>query len=164
MGPRGGMIFCKPELAKKIDYAVFPHSQGGPLMHIIAAKAQAGYEACQPEFAEYIHNVVANSKAMAEEFKRLGYKIVSDGTDNHLFLVDLTDKKVSGRQVQEACDANHITLNKNAVKNDPRPKSETSGIRIGTAAMTTLGYTKEQFIEVARQIDKIIRELENDEK
>ena len=160
-GPRGGMIFCRPELAKKIDSAVFPGSQGGALQHIIAAKAIAAEEACTKEYKNYIHQVVINCKAMSNEFIKMGYKVVTDGTDNHLFLVDLrkTHPNVSGKMVQEALDLAHITLNKNCVPNETRKPAETSGIRIGTAAMTTKGYKEEHFIKVAHTIDKIINNL-----
>lgn len=159
-GTRGGLIFCKQELAKKIDSGIFPGTQGGPLNHVIAGKAITAEEAQTPEYKEYIGRVVENCKAMCDEFIKLGYKVVTGGTDNHLFLVDLTDKGVTGKQVQDACDANGITLNKNCVPGEMRSPAETSGVRIGTAAMTTKGFTKEQFVETARKIDKIIKELQ----
>ena len=159
-GPRGGLIFCKEELAKKIDGAIFPGTQGGPLQHVIAGKAIAAEEAQTPAYKEYVGNVVKNCVAMANEFIRLGYHVVTGGTDNHLFLVDLTDKGVSGKQVQEACDAHGITLNKNCVPNETRSPMQTSGVRIGTAAMTTKGFTAEQFVETARKIDKIIQSIQ----
>lgn len=159
-GPRGGMIFCKPELAKKIDSAVFPGSQGGPLMHVIAAKAVAAEEACSEEFAAYIHQVVKNSRAMCEEFIRLGYDVVTGGTDNHLFLIDLTKTGLTGKQVQEELDRHHITLNKNCVPGETRSPQQTSGVRIGTAAMTTKGYKEEDFVRVAQEIDRCIKELQ----
>lgn len=160
-GPRGGMIFCKPELAKKVDSAVFPGIQGGPLEHIIAGKAIAAEEAQTNDYKEYINQVVKNSKAMAEEFIRLGYKVVTNGTDNHLMLIDLTDKGVTGREVQEFLDTKGITLNKNCIPNETRSPKETSGVRIGTPAMTTRGYNERDFILVARKIDTYIKELEN---
>lgn len=160
-GTRGGLIFCKPELSKKIDSAVFPGSQGGPLQHIIAGKAITAEEACTPEFKEYIHQVVANSKAMCNEFIKLGYKVVTGGTDNHLFLVDLTDFGLSGKEVQDELDRHGITLNKNCVPNETRSPMQTSGIRIGTAAMTTKGYKKKDFIKVAHKIDDYIKTLLN---
>lgn len=159
-GPRGGMVFCKPELAKKIDSAVFPGSQGGPLMHVIAAKAVAAEEACSEEFAAYIHQVVKNSRAMCEEFIRLGYDVVTGGTDNHLFLIDLTKTGLTGKQVQEELDCHHITLNKNCVPGETRSPQQTSGVRIGTAAMTTKGYKEEDFVRVAQEIDRCIKELQ----
>ena len=158
-GPRGGLIFCKQEFAKKIDSAIFPGMQGGPLQHIIAGKAIAAEEALRPEYKEYIGHVVENCAAMAKEFIRLGYKVVTGGTDNHLFLVDLTDKGISGKQVQEACDKEGITLNKNCVPNETRSPMQTSGVRIGTAAMTTKGFTAEMFVETAKKIDKIIKSI-----
>ena len=158
-GTRGGLIFCKQELARKIDSGIFPGTQGGPLNHVIAGKAVTAEEAQSADYKDYIGNVVANCKAMAEEFVKMGYKVVTGGTDNHLFLVDLTDKGVSGKQVQDACDEVGITLNKNCVPNETRSPMQTSGVRIGTAAMTTKGFTKEQFIEVAHRIDEVIKSL-----
>lgn len=158
-GARGGMIFCKQELAKKIDSAVFPGSQGGPLQHVIAGKAICAEEALQPSYKEYIGHVVENCKAMSDKFIELGYKIVTGGTDNHLFLLDLTNTGLSGKQVQNALEENGITLNKNCIPNEQRSPFETSGVRIGTAAMTTKGFTKEQFIETAIKIDKVIKEM-----
>ena len=158
-GPRGGMIFCRPALARKVDSAVFPGMQGGPLEHVIAGKAVAAEEALTPAYRTYIHNVVANCKAMAETFTAMGYHVVTGGTDNHLFLLDLTDTGLTGREVQEALDACGITLNKNCVPGDRRPPSQTSGVRIGTAAMTTRGYTAEDFCRIARRIDEVIRRM-----
>lgn len=159
-GPRGGMIFCKPELAKKVDSAVFPGTQGGPLEHVIAAKAVAAEEACTPEYKEYIHQVVRNSKAMASEFSRLGYSIVTGGTDNHLFLLDLTATGLTGKAVQDELDRHNITLNKNCVPGETRSPQETSGVRIGTAAMTTKGKKEDFFIETAHEIDRIIKSMQ----
>ena len=158
-GPRGGLIFCRPELAKKIDSAVFPGTQGGPLQHVIAGKAVAAEEALTPAFRTYIHAVVANSRAMADEFTAMGYKVVTGGTDNHMFLLDLTDTGLTGKQVQEALDGAGITLNKNCVPGDRRSPFQTSGVRIGTAAMTTRGYTAEDFRRVAHRIDAVLRTL-----
>lgn len=158
-GPRGGMIFCKPELAKKVDSAVFPGTQGGPLEHVIAGKAIAAEEACTPEYKEYIHAVVRNCRAMCEEFKKMGYKVVTGGTDNHLFLLDLTDTGLTGKEVQNELDLHHITLNKNCVPGETRSPQQTSGVRIGTAAMTTKGYTEADFIAVAHKIDAVIKEM-----
>lgn len=156
-GPRGGLIFCRPELAKKVDSAVFPGTQGGPLQHVIAGKAVAAEEALTPAYRAYAHSVVENCRAMAAEFMAMGYHVVTGGTDNHMFLLDLTDTGLTGREVQEALDACGITLNKNCVPGDRRPPSQTSGVRIGTAAMTTKGYTAEDFCRVARRIDEVIR-------
>ena len=159
-GPRGGLIFCKPELAKKVDSAVFPGVQGGPHMHVIAAKAICAEEACEPEYKEYIKQVIKNCKAMAERFTELGYKVVTGGTDNHLILVDLTDKGVTGKEVQEALDEVCISLNKNCVPGDKRKPTETSGIRLGSAYMTTLGKKEDDFREIIDEIDEVIKELQ----
>ncbi len=158
-GPRGGMIFCRPALARKVDSAVFPGMQGGPLEHVIAGKAVAAEEALTPSYRTYIHNVVANCKAMAAEFTAMGYHVVTGGTDNHLFLLDLTDTGLTGGEVQERLDGCGITLNKNCVPGDKRPPSQTSGVRIGTAAMTTKGYTAEDFRRVAHRIDEVVRQM-----
>ena len=159
-GPRGGMIFCRPELAKKVDSAVFPCTQGGPLEHVIAGKAVCAEEALTEAYHDYIHQVVRNCKAMAAEFVKLGFRIVSGGTDNHLFLLDLTDTGLSGKQVQDELDKHHITLNKNMVPGDKRSPVQTSGVRIGTAAMTTKGYREADFIHVADRIAGIIQEMQ----
>ena len=158
-GPRGGMIFCRPALARKVDSAVFPGMQGGPLEHVIAGKAVAAEEALTPAYRTYIHNVVANCKAMAETFTAMGYHVVTGGTDNHLFLLDLTDTGLTGREVQEELDRCGITLNKNCVPGDKRSPFQTSGVRIGTAAMTTKGYTAEDFCRVAHRIDEVVRQM-----
>ena len=160
-GPRSGLIFCKPELAKKIDSAVFPGNQGGPLEHIIAAKAICAEEACTEKYKKYIKQVVANTKAMAEEFIKMGYEITTGGTDNHLFMIDFskTHPNITGRTVQNELDKHNITLNKNCVPNEKRSPKETSGVRIGCAPMTSKGYKEKDFIEVAHKIDKIIRGL-----
>ena len=163
-GPRGGLIFCDKYLANKVDSAVFPRCQGGSLQHVIAGKAVCAEEALTPEFKTYIDNVVKNCKAMAQEFIDLGYKIVSGGTDNHLFLLDLTGRNVTGAELQEACDVNGITLNKNAIPNDPRPPKQASGVRIGTAPMTTKGYTADDFRKVARMIDIIVTKIEEEKE
>lgn len=163
-GPRGGLIFCKPELAKKVDSTIFPGTQGGPLEHVIAGKAVAAEEACTEEFKNYIHDVVGNCKAMCDEFISMGYKIVTGGTDNHLFLVDLTATGLTGKEVQDELDKHHITLNKNCVPTETRSPQQASGVRIGTAAMTTKGYKKEDFIKVAHNIDKVIKEMQERKK
>ncbi|MDY5976373.1 MAG: serine hydroxymethyltransferase [Anaerovoracaceae bacterium] len=162
-GPRGGLIFARPELAKKIDSAVFPGCQGGPLEHVIAGKAVAAEEALQPEYREYIGRVVENCKAMAEKFIELGYDLVTGGTDNHLILLDLTRLGLTGKDVQDELDRHHITLNKNCVPNETRSPMKTSGVRIGTPAMTTKGYGKEDFISVAVKIDEIIKGMKPEE-
>ena len=156
-GPRGGLIFCRPELAKKVDSAVFPGTQGGPLQHVIAGKAVAAEEALTPAFRAYARSVVANCRAMAAEFMAMGYRVVTGGTDNHLFLLDLTDTGLTGKEVQEELDRCGITLIKNCVPGDRRSPFQTSGVRIGTAAMTTRGYTAEDFCRIARRIDEVIR-------
>ena len=160
-GIRGGLIFCKPELARKVDSAVFPGSQGGSLQNIIAAKAVTAEEDCTEEYHNYIHNVVRNCKAMANEFVSMGYDVVTGGTDTHLFLIDLskTHPTLTGKMVQDYLDQHHITLNKNGVPGDKRKPMETSGVRIGTAAMTRKGYTPENFIAVAHVIDRLIKQI-----
>ena len=160
-GPRGGLIFCKPELAKKIDSAVFPGNQGGPLMHVIAAKAVCAEEAMTDEYKEYIRNVVKNCKAMAEEFINLGYDVVTGGTDNHLFLLDFsrTHPHLTGKMVQDELDKYKITANKNCVPNEKRSPTQTSGLRIGTAAMTTKGWDESDFIDCVYWIDGIIKSM-----
>lgn len=160
-GTRGGLIFCKPELAKRVDSAVFPGCQGGALQHVIAGKAVTAEEASTEEFREYIHAVVRNCRAMCDEFISMGYKVVTGGTDNHLFLLDLTDTGLTGKAVQDELDRHGITLNKNCVPNETRSPQQTSGVRIGTAAMTTKGYTEQDFIAVAHQIDRIIRDMQD---
>lgn len=160
-GTRSGLIFCRPELAKRVDSAVFPGCQGGALHHVIAGKAVTAEEASTEEFREYIHAVVRNCKAMCDEFISMGYKVVTGGTDNHLFLLDLTDTGLTGKAVQDELDRHGITLNKNCVPNESRSPQQTSGVRIGTAAMTTKGYTEQDFIAVARQIDRIIRDMQD---
>jgi glycine hydroxymethyltransferase len=161
-GPRGGLIFCKPWLAKKVDSAVFPGCQGGPLQNVIAAKGIAAVECLSPEYGHYMREVVYNCKVMADAFIRNGFDVVTGGTDNHLFLVDLskTHPDVSGREVQDALDKIQITLNKNCVPGEKRSPKEASGIRIGTAAMTTKGYTAEEFVQTALDIGIIINKLQ----
>lgn len=139
---------------------MFPCTQGGPLEHVIAGKAVCAEEALTADYHDYIHQVVRNCKAMAAEFVKLGFRIVSGGTDNHLFLLDLTDTGLSGKQVQDELDKHHITLNKNMVPGDKRSPVQTSGVRIGTAAMTTRGYKEDDFIRVADKIAGIIQEMQ----
>lgn len=157
-GTRSGLIFCRPELAKRVDSAVFPGCQGGALQHVIAGKAVTAEEASTEEFREYIHAVVRNCRAMCDEFISMGYKVVTGGTDNHLFLLDLsrTHPELTGKAVQDELDRHGITLNKNCVPNEKRSPVQTSGVRIGTAAETTKGKTAEDFVEIAREIDRII--------
>jgi glycine hydroxymethyltransferase len=135
---------------------VFPGTQGGPLMHVIAAKAVAFQEALQPEFKEYQQQVLVNARAMASTFQRRGYKVVSGGTDNHLFLLDLSDKSMTGKDADAALGQAHITVNKNAVPNDPRPPTVTSGLRIGSPASTTRGFKEAEMTQVAGWIADII--------
>jgi glycine hydroxymethyltransferase len=157
-GPRGGLILARKndELTKKFNSLVFPGTQGGPLMHVIAAKAVAFLEALQPEFKDYQHQVVVNARAMCAQLQRRGYRIVSGGTDNHLFLIDLSDKNITGKDADAALGAAHITVNKNAVPNDPRPPMVTSGIRIGTPAATTRGFKEAEVREVADLIADVL--------
>ena len=138
-GPRGGMIFCRPALARKVDSAVFPGMQGGPLEHVIAGKAVAAEEALTPAYRTYIHNVVANCKAMAETFTAMGYHVVTGGTDNHLMLIDLRDEECTGKDLEQRLDSVHITANKNTVPGETRSPFVTSGVRLGTPAVTTRG-------------------------
>ena len=152
-GPRGGLILCKSAYAKAIDSAVFPGTQGGPLMHIIAAKAVCFKEAAAPEFRVYQRQIVANARALAEALSRRGYRIVSGGTDNHLLLVDLTPKGLTGKEAQEALDAARITVNKNAIPFDPLPPAKASGIRLGTPAVTTRGMQESEMTRIAELID-----------
>lgn len=160
-GTRGGLIFCRPELAKKVDSAVFPCCQGGALQHIVAAKAVTAEECLTDEYKEYIHRVVKNAAAMSREFVKMGYEVVSGGTDNHMFLIDFskTHPEISGKQVQEALEKRDIIVNKNCVPNEKRSPVQTSGIRIGTPAMTTKGYSEREFEDVAHRIDEIIRSI-----
>ena len=159
-GPRGGLILAKEEFAKKLNSAVFPGTQGGPLEHVIAAKAVCLREAMQPAFKEYAHNVVANAKVMASALLDEGFDLVTGGTDNHLMLADLRPMNISGKELQERCDANHITLNKNAIPGDPAKPSVTSGVRIGTAAVTTRGLGAEEMKKIARCIALTARDFE----
>lgn len=163
-GPRGGLVFGRPELAKKIDSAVFPYAQGGPLEHIIAGKAVCAEEALTPGFKDYAKKVVENCAALCDEFIKLGYEVVTGGTDNHVFLLNLSGFPFSGRDLQERCDENGITLNKNAVPDDKRSPMQTSGVRIGTAPMTTRGFEEEDFRKAARRIDVIIKELDAEKR
>lgn len=153
-GPRGGVIMCKEEWGKAIDKAVFPGIQGGPLMHIIAAKAVAFKEALQPEFKTYQQQIVKNAAAMAEEFRKLGMKMVSGGTDNHLILLDLTDTDVTGKQLTELLDEVHITVNKNSIPFDKQKPFVTSGIRIGAPAITSRGMKEAEARKIAQLIAK----------
>ena len=159
-GPRGGLIMGKAEYAKKINSAVFPGTQGGPLEHVIAAKAVCLQEALSPEFKTYAHNVVKNAKVMASALMEEGFDLVTGGTDNHLMLADLRPMNITGKELQERLDANHITLNKNAIPGDPQKPSVTSGVRIGTAAVTTRGLGEEQMKTIAHCIGQTARDFE----
>jgi glycine hydroxymethyltransferase len=157
-GPRGGLILARPhaDLHKKFNSMVFPGIQGGPLMHVIAAKAVAFLEALQPEFKTYSAQVVANARAMALVLQQRGYKIVSGGTDNHLFLLDLIDKNITGKDADAALGSAHMTVNKNAVPNDPRPPSISSGLRIGTPAVTTRGFKEPEVQQLSNWIADVL--------
>jgi glycine hydroxymethyltransferase len=157
-GPRGGLILARPhaELHKKFQSMVFPGTQGGPLMHVIAAKAVAFQEALQPEFKVYSAQVLANARAMTGVLQERGYKIVSGGTDNHLFLVDLIDKNITGKEADAALGRAHMTVNKNAVPNDPRPPMVSSGLRIGTPAVTTRGLKEAEVRQLAHWIADVL--------
>ena len=164
-GPRGGLILARanPELEKKLNSLVFPGTQGGPLMHVIAAKAVAFKEALQPEFKDYQQQVIANARAMARVFLERGYKIVSGGTDNHLFLVDLIDKKITGKVADAALGRAYITVNKNAVPNDPQSPFVTSGLRIGTPAVTTRGFKETEVRDLAGWICDILDDIDSEQ-
>src|SRR5271168_3243447 len=157
-GPRGGLILARPhpDLHKKFNSMVFPGTQGGPLMHVIAAKAVAFLEALQPEFKVYSSQVVANARVMTQVLQQRGYKIVSGGTDNHLFLLDLSDKDITGKEADAALGRAHMTVNKNAVPNDPRPPMVTSGLRIGTPAATTRGFREDEAKQLSRWIADVL--------
>ena len=161
-GPRGGFILCKQELAPKLDSAVFPGMQGGPLMHIIAAKAVCFGEALKPEFIEYQKAIVENAKAMAEEFKKGGLRLVSGGTDNHLMLVDLTPISITGKEAEEALDSVRITVNRNAIPFDTKPPRVASGIRIGTPAVTSRGLNTSEVRKVAKLIIRVLTNIGNE--
>ena len=159
-GPRGGLILAKEEFAKKLNSAVFPGTQGGPLEHVIAAKAVCLKEAMQPEFKTYAHNVVKNANVLANALLEEGFDLVTGGTDNHLMLADLRPMNITGKDLQIRCDANNITLNKNAIPNDPQKPSITSGVRIGTAAVTTRGLGVEEMKQIAHCVALTARDFE----
>jgi len=164
-GPRGGIILTNnEEIAKKIDKIVFPGIQGGPLMHVIGAKAQSFYEALQPEFKEYMSQVVKNIQAMCDEFLKMGYHVISGGTDNHLILLDVkTSCGITGKDAEKLLDEIHITVNKNTIPNETEKAMIASGIRIGSPAMTTRGLKEEDFIQIARIIDRALKNKDNEE-
>lgn len=156
-GPRGGIILCREKYGKAVDKAVFPGTQGGPLMHIIAAKAQCFYEALQPEFKVYMQQVKDNARVLAEALAQGGLRLVSGGTDNHLILVDLTNLQLSGLEAERLLDEAAITANKNAIPNDPLKANVTSGLRLGTAAMTTRGFGPQEFRKTAALIIRLFK-------
>jgi len=155
-GPRGGIIMCQKEFASIVDQSVFPGIQGGPLMHVIAAKAVCFKEALQPEFKEYQKRVIQNAKRLANLLKEKGYRIVSGGTDTHLFLVDLRNKGLTGKQAEDLLGKVGISVNKNVIPYDPLPPAQTSGIRIGTPAITTRGMGEEEMEVIAKLIDMVL--------
>ena len=159
-GPRGGLILCKKQYGKVIDKTVFPGIQGGPLMHVIAAKAVCFKEALKPEFKEYQKQIIKNAKVLSEELLRLGFDLISNGTDNHLMLLDLRSKKITGKELNDKLDEIGITVNKNAVPNDPEKPSVTSGIRIGTPAVTTRGLKEEDMKEIAEIINLVVTDYD----
>ena len=159
-GPRGGLILAKEEFAKKLNSGVFPGTQGGPLEHVIAAKAICLKEAMSEDFKTYAHNIVKNAKVMAASLLEEGFDLVTGGTDNHLMLADLRPMNITGKELQIRCDANHITLNKNAIPGDPQKPSVTSGVRIGTAAVTTRGLGEEEMKRIAHCVALTARDFE----
>ena len=161
-GPRGGMVMCKEEFAKALDKAIFPGMQGGPLMHVIAAKAVALKLAAEPSFAVYQRQTLANSKALAEALVGYGFQLVSGGTDNHLMLIDLRSKKLTGKALEHALNEAGLTVNKNAVPFDTEKPTITSGIRIGTPAVTTRGFREPEMKRIAEWIDRISKDVENE--
>jgi glycine hydroxymethyltransferase len=163
-GPRGGMILCRAEHAKAIDRAVFPGIQGGPLVHVIAAKAVSFLEAARPDFADYQGQVVRNAKALAEVVSSAGFRIVSGGTDNHLMLVDVGVRGLTGKQAETALEAAGITVNKNAIPFDPKPPAVTSGVRIGTPAVTTRGFGEQEIRTVGALIAEVLTAPDDQER
>ncbi|MDA8169976.1 MAG: serine hydroxymethyltransferase [Nitrospiraceae bacterium] len=163
-GPRGGLIMCKAEYAKAIDKMIFPGIQGGPLVHVIAAKAVAMKEALEPGFREYQGNVVKNAKKLASELKAKGYKLVSGGTDNHLVLIDLTNKGLTGKIAEVALDKAGITVNKNTIPFDPQPPTITSGIRLGTPCVTTRGMGEQEMALIGQYIDDALNARDDEDR
>ena len=163
-GPRGGMIMCRAEYAKAIDKMIFPGIQGGPLVHVIAAKAVAFKEALSREFRDYQQRVINNAKRLAEELIKRGFRIISGGTDNHLMLVDLTTKGITGKEAEEALDKAGITVNKNAIPYDERPPAVTSGMRLGTPSVTTRGMGEAEMANIADIIDEVLKNHASEEK
>lgn len=163
-GPRSGMILCHPELAKAIDSAIFPGLQGGPLMHVIAGKAVMFKEALEPSFVSYIDQVLKNSKTLCDKLTQLGYRMVSGGTDNHLCVMDLSDKDISGREAEVVLDHAGLNANRNTIPFDTKSPMVTSGIRLGTPALTTRGMKEAEMLQVATFIDEVIKNKTNEEK
>jgi glycine hydroxymethyltransferase len=156
-GPRGGLIMCREPFAKDIDKAVFPGTQGGPLMHVIAAKAVCLQEALQPSFVRYQRQVLANAQALAQTLVAEGFRLVSGGTDNHLMLVDVSRQGITGKEAEQALEKANITVNKNAIPFEKNPLTITSGIRIGTPAVTTRGMQEGEMIAIGRLIGRVLR-------
>ncbi len=163
-GPRGGLIMCKKEIAEKIDKAVMPGIQGGPFMNVIAAKAVAFYEASLPAFKTYQQQVIANAQCVAQELSSLGYRIVTKGTDNHLFIVDLRSKKITGRQAEQILDKAGITASRSCIPNDPEKPWITSGIRFGTPAISSRGMKEQEMVIIAKLIDEVLTNPDDEEK
>ena len=163
-GPRGGLILCKEEYGKAIDKAIFPGIQGGPLCHVIAAKAVCFYEALQEEFIEYQKQVLKNIKALEEILKEEGFRLVSNGSDNHMLLIDIKNSfNITGKQLEKALDEVNITVNKNSIPFDLEKPMETSGIRVGSPAMTTRGFKEEEFRQIGKWISRITKNIDNEE-
>ena len=160
-GPRGGLILCGEKYAKEIDSQMFPGIQGGPLMHVIAAKAVCFHEALQPEFKDYQKQIVRNAKAMAEGLKRNGFRLVSGGTDNHLMLVDVGAKNLTGKECQIALDEAGITVNKNTIPFETRSPFQGSGVRVGTPAVTTRGMKEQEMAAIADMISEVLMDIKN---
>ena len=162
-GPRGGFILCDEDLAKKIDFAVFPFTQGGPLMQAIAGKAVCFGQALKPEFSRYAHQVVANCKVLASELSEAGMRLVSGGTDNHMVLVDVTPLSITGQQAERALESVGVIANKNAIPFDPQPPRVTSGLRLGTPAITSRGMAEDEVKQVAAMLTKVLSDVEDKE-
>lgn len=160
-GPRGGLILCKEQFAKQIDKAIFPGIQGGPLMHVIAAKAVALGEALKPEFKEYQTQIVKNAAVLSQELVKQGFRVVSGGTDNHLMLIDLQPFGITGKEMEARLDSVHITVNKNTIPNDPQSPFVTSGIRVGTPAVTSRGFKEAEMVKIAGWMKEIASDYEN---
>ena len=161
-GPRGGLIMCKKEFTERVDKAIMPGTQGGPFMNVIAAKAVAFYEAAQPSFKTYQQQVIANAQQLAKELQKLDYRIVADGTDNHLFIVDLHSKQITGRQAELALEKAGITVSRSCIPNDPEKPWVTSGIRLGTPAVTTRAMKEKEMATIATLIDKVLSDPDED--